>query len=266
MIRKPWGSEVVLFEAGPARVKLLRVKPGKSLSEQYHRSKREAMMLISRPCSRSIPVSSTTSSRRHPPHQTREVHRIHGVEGEAVILEMAHGSDQDIVRLADDFRKIHNHNNQQREETSNETFEGRREYQKNGEEKVAFKAIGRSSRKERKGIRETLSHARDPDSRLRGTEKGPGPGRRDPAGRGAVNDRVSQEVIHGPIPCAGSEGEMRALRDRARDRDLPAEPGAALPGLLQGSAPSFINQQQPTNIERDRRWHSHQHRPGPQRP
>ena len=47
MIRKPWGSEVVIFESGQARVKLLRVKPGQRLSMQYHREKREAMMLLS---------------------------------------------------------------------------------------------------------------------------------------------------------------------------------------------------------------------------
>lgn len=105
MIRKPWGSEQIIFEAGQARVKLLRVKPGKSLSEQYHRSKREAMMLIS---GEALLEHSCQQHNLIPGdiHHIRpgEVHRIHGVgKYEAVILEMAHGSDQDIVRLADDF-------------------------------------------------------------------------------------------------------------------------------------------------------------------
>ena len=35
------------------------------------------------------------------------VHRIHSVgESDAMILEMAHGSDADIVRLADDYGRV----------------------------------------------------------------------------------------------------------------------------------------------------------------
>lgn len=108
MIKKPWGSEVILFECSEARVKLLRVKPGKSLSEQYHRYKREAMMLISGE------ALLEHSTQQHnlivgDIHHIKPgaVHRLHGIgTSEAVILEMAHGSDEDIVRLADDFGRV----------------------------------------------------------------------------------------------------------------------------------------------------------------
>ena len=105
MIRKPWGSEQIIFEAGESRVKLLRVKPGKRLSLQYHRDKCEAMMLIS---GIAIYEHGTRSNEmelgriHYIPHGLN--HRISGIGNtEAVILEMAHGSDEDIVRLADDF-------------------------------------------------------------------------------------------------------------------------------------------------------------------
>ena len=107
MIRKPWGSEQIIFEAGEARVKLLRVKPGQRLSMQYHNEKNEAVMLISgealilhrgneefRPMKKGFVY----------PIDPKETHRLMG-QGttESVILEMAHGSDEDIVRLADDY-------------------------------------------------------------------------------------------------------------------------------------------------------------------
>jgi len=108
MIRKPWGSEVVIFESGQARVKLLRVKPGKRLSYQYHEEKSEAMMLIAGKAL--IHDGQGSADFRDMalgavyPIAPRQHHRLMGTgTAEAVILEMAHGSDQDIVRLADDF-------------------------------------------------------------------------------------------------------------------------------------------------------------------
>lgn len=106
MIRKPWGSEQIIFEAGEARVKLLRVKPGKRLSLQYHERKREAMMLLS---GEALLEHGQFLNYVMEPGEIYEIktgtkHRLSGHgKTEAVILEMAHGSDQDIVRLADDF-------------------------------------------------------------------------------------------------------------------------------------------------------------------
>jgi len=110
MIRKPWGSEQIIFEAGDARVKLLRVKPGKRLSLQYHENKKEAMMLISGFAS--IHLESDEIFMRAGDIFTIAPCEQHRIEGrgyngdEAVILEMAHGSDADIVRLADDFGRV----------------------------------------------------------------------------------------------------------------------------------------------------------------
>ena len=101
MTRKPWGSEQIIFEAGQARVKLLRVKPGKRTSKQFHREKQEAMMLISGCAILSGEIMSPGVIHKI---NINEAHRLVGVgTHEAVILEMAHGSDEDIVRLADDF-------------------------------------------------------------------------------------------------------------------------------------------------------------------
>lgn len=105
MTRKPWGSEVVIFESGQARVKLLRVKPGKRLSLQYHQNKVEAMMLLDgRAQIYDGPVSVEMRPGLIRVIQPFSEHRIEGLgDQESVILEMAHGSDEDIVRLADDF-------------------------------------------------------------------------------------------------------------------------------------------------------------------
>lgn len=105
MIKKPWGSEKIIFEAGEARVKLLRVKPGKRLSLQYHEKKKEAMLLISgKAILRSYDDESDMMTGMIYPIPSGTAHRITGIgDSEAMILEMAHGSDADIVRLADDF-------------------------------------------------------------------------------------------------------------------------------------------------------------------
>lgn len=108
MIRKPWGSEKIIFEAGDARVKLLRVKPGKRLSLQYHEKKDEVMMLVSGDAVlelEGIPIALGVGQMWE--IDRKKKHRIKGRgKVEAIILEMAHGSDADIVRLADDFGRV----------------------------------------------------------------------------------------------------------------------------------------------------------------
>lgn len=108
MIKKPWGSEVILFECGEARVKLLRVKTGKRTSLQTHKQKREVMMLLSGDAVLTHgPYLNYVMEPGHLYQITPGVnHRLEGKSigtTEAVILEMSHGSNEDIVRLADDF-------------------------------------------------------------------------------------------------------------------------------------------------------------------
>jgi mannose-6-phosphate isomerase-like protein (cupin superfamily) len=113
MIRKPWGSEQIIFEAGDARVKLLRVKPGKRLSLQYHEKKDEVMMLVSGRALIKLPGREPFEMNRGDMHliHAQGYHRLTGSgQSEAVILEMAHGSDADIVRLADDYGRVSNNN------------------------------------------------------------------------------------------------------------------------------------------------------------
>ena len=108
MIRKPWGSEEILFECGQARVKLLRVKSGKRTSLQIHKQKREVMMLLS---GDAILEHGTFLNYVMEPGHLHQIttgvkHRLTGKSmgtSEAVILEMAYGSDSDIVRIDDDF-------------------------------------------------------------------------------------------------------------------------------------------------------------------
>lgn len=105
MILKPWGSEVIVFESGESRVKLLRIKPNQRTSFQYHAQKDEAMMLISGRAL--LSTGEDFSDMKHGniyPIPPGVKHRLLGAgKDEAVILEISNGSDKDIVRLSDDY-------------------------------------------------------------------------------------------------------------------------------------------------------------------
>ena len=82
---KPWGYEVILCKWGGWRVKLLVVEENCRTSKQYHREKEEYWFY---PDGRVQHI---------PPG---EVHRL---EGPIEILELVRGSDEDVVRLEDDY-------------------------------------------------------------------------------------------------------------------------------------------------------------------
>lgn len=111
-IAKPWGEEVVIRSDAGEVHKLLHIRAGQRLSLQYHRRKRETLILIegaarlcvgpdagqlrTEPLSPGLPVTIAP----------RTLHRLSAPHGPAVLLEIAMNApagEDDVVRLADDY-------------------------------------------------------------------------------------------------------------------------------------------------------------------
>lgn len=111
-IPKPWGEEIVLRSSAGEVHKLLRIRAGQRLSLQYHRRKRETLILLegaARLCvgpdagqlrtEQLLPGLPVTIS-------PRMLHRLSAPDGPAVLLEIAMNApagEDDVVRLADDY-------------------------------------------------------------------------------------------------------------------------------------------------------------------
>ena len=83
-IEKPWGYEEILHEDA-WRIKKIVVEEGKRTSLQYHREKFEAWFY---PDGHIVVIPPLTD---------------HRLEGPVEVIEAAMGSDDDIVRLEDDY-------------------------------------------------------------------------------------------------------------------------------------------------------------------
>lgn len=110
-IRKPWGEEIVLSRSEDGLCKLLRIRRGERLSLQYHRRKRETLIVLRGRVQLTLGGSpdalrSRAVERGHraaiPPGA---IHRVEALDDDAELLEFAFGADaaDDIVRLADDY-------------------------------------------------------------------------------------------------------------------------------------------------------------------
>lgn len=114
-VAKPWGEEIVLHRGDGEVQKILRIRAGHRLSLQYHRRKRETLILLkglaclsvgpdaahlhTDPLSPGLPVTIAP----------RTVHRISAPRGPAVLLEIATNAPdegEDIVRLSDDYGRV----------------------------------------------------------------------------------------------------------------------------------------------------------------
>lgn len=85
-IDKPWGHEEILHELGLMRVKRLVVKEGHRTSLQYHIHKAEVWFF---PTTGAYTVIAP-----------KQEHRL---TGPVEVIEVSTGSDDDIVRLEDDY-------------------------------------------------------------------------------------------------------------------------------------------------------------------
>lgn len=85
---KPWGYEVIVGTWNDWRVKILVVTENSRTSKQYHLEKEEYWFY------------KDGRVKHIPP---KEVHRL---EGPIQVLELARGSDDDILRLEDDYDRV----------------------------------------------------------------------------------------------------------------------------------------------------------------
>jgi len=85
VVRKPWGHEFILGNYLEWTIKILHVGEGKRTSLQYHERKVEVMFYIDG----SFEVIAP-----------RVIHRL---VGPVDVLEVSMGSDEDVVRLEDDY-------------------------------------------------------------------------------------------------------------------------------------------------------------------
>ncbi len=91
-IDKPWGYEILLGELRGWRVKILHITKGHRLSKQYHREKVEYMFNLDDETWKFIPPF--------------KVHRPEAHEDDCTIMELSKGSDEDIIRLEDDYGRV----------------------------------------------------------------------------------------------------------------------------------------------------------------
>ena len=114
-VAKPWGEEIVLHRGDGEVQKILRVRAGHRLSLQYHRRKRETLILLKGVAW--LSVGSDAAHLRTDPLSPglpvtiapRTVHRISAPRGSAVLLEIATNAPdegEDIVRLSDDYGRV----------------------------------------------------------------------------------------------------------------------------------------------------------------
>lgn len=110
IIEKPWGRELILMREGDMTVKLLEIHFNQKLSWQYHRKKSEILMLVN--------GSVNFLVNKHMgefapmvvmPINAGVMHRFTGAP-RGTLLEISHGSDDDIIRVADDYNRVTNTN------------------------------------------------------------------------------------------------------------------------------------------------------------
>lgn len=110
-IRKPWGEEIVLSCSHGGLCKLLRIRGGERLSLQYHRRKRETLLVLRGRVQLTLGGSPEALRSRAIEPGCRvaippgAIHRVEALEDDAELLEFAFGGGgaEDIVRLADDY-------------------------------------------------------------------------------------------------------------------------------------------------------------------
>jgi len=88
IIEKPWGKEEILIETVYYRIKKITVNPGCRTSLQYHNKKVETIIY-------------PDGRIKHIPPK-----RIHRIIGPVTVIEVSHGSDDDVIRLEDDYGRI----------------------------------------------------------------------------------------------------------------------------------------------------------------
>ena len=111
VVPRPWGSYTTLKEDGGFKVKLIAVKPGESLSLQYHHQRAEHWVVAQGQALVQIgDVEYRTGPGQYRYIPAGEKHRLSNISTEELLLvEIQCGSylgEDDIVRLADSYGRV----------------------------------------------------------------------------------------------------------------------------------------------------------------
>lgn len=118
---KPWGREIWFAETKKYAGKVLEIKKGARLSLQFHRRKEETQFLFSG----RVRVTFGTDVHRlrtkilrpgdafHIP--PRRIHRLEGLAELSLIFEVSTPQLNDVIKLADDYGRSGNGNNEKRD-------------------------------------------------------------------------------------------------------------------------------------------------------
>lgn len=114
---RPWGTFEVLYEAPGIKVKRLTVSPGKRLSLQRHKHRKEFWQYIkatNATFETYWPHTKMWSKHNVVANSTESIsegvwHRVENISGELEIIEIQTGSylgEDDIERMADDYGRV----------------------------------------------------------------------------------------------------------------------------------------------------------------
>jgi mannose-1-phosphate guanylyltransferase len=110
-VKRPWGTYATLKEEGSYKIKMITVKPGESLSLQYHHQRAEHWVVVHGTALIQIgekEYRATAGEYRYIP--VKEKHRLSNIStDELVLIEVQCGGylgEDDIVRLADTYGRV----------------------------------------------------------------------------------------------------------------------------------------------------------------
>lgn len=106
-IDKPWGYEIIWAQTEDYVGKLLHITSGNRLSRQYHNRKEETIYVLSGvlfnyDADGAVQKLSPGESFHVKPGQ---IHRFAAMEGNVEVIEVSTNHLDDVVRLADDYRR-----------------------------------------------------------------------------------------------------------------------------------------------------------------
>ncbi|MBI4055496.1 MAG: cupin domain-containing protein [Elusimicrobia bacterium] len=107
IVKKPWGREIWFAFTKKYLGKILEIRKGHRLSLQYHKKKHETLYVLSGSCQ----VQIQHHKYRLGPGKgwvlpPKTLHRFRALSGKVRLLEVSTSHPKDVVRLADDYRRL----------------------------------------------------------------------------------------------------------------------------------------------------------------
>jgi len=114
VVDKPWGSEIWWAHSkGKYMGKIINIKEGHRLSLQYHTQKEETIYVLKGrlklvySATKDGEIKSCIMEEGESYHvYPHSVHRFESYKGDVTLLEVSTDHPEDVVRLADDYRRV----------------------------------------------------------------------------------------------------------------------------------------------------------------